>query len=48
MRGIYTLLAGVVLGLLLPVIIDWMMFGTVAPCREVGKYQDKIIMECMR
>lgn len=37
--GIYTV-AGVILGLLMPFLVDYALFGTPMPCKTVQVYED--------
>lgn len=36
----YVLITGIILGLLIPLALDWALFGTVQPCHTVRLYED--------
>lgn len=31
---------GVIIGLILPLLIDWLLFGSVTPCHTIKKFED--------
>lgn len=48
MNKILWLLVGVIIGTAVPFLCDWLMFGSIAPCRTIAERDNVTIQECGR
>lgn len=46
MKTAILLFVGALIGLAVPLLCDWVMFGTLTPCRTIQEYNNIIIQEC--